>query len=319
MVRKLVQARNLNKQRQTVSQKVVVKLEALPQPKTKRASRRAIGGKDMLLKMAMLSMQRPPSVISLNPAYNVNAGEQINSQLSSLSNQLNAIRDENARLRSQLEPKLIKTQGNIAISAPDDEATLLATQKVNENVNAMKEIMRREEELREKARRNAVDFMQDRLNEANRVAGKPATGGLVVFNPPSASELEEARMQLRPIRRPPPPPPPPLPPIQIGEAIEEPVAEPEPQPEPQPVVPEPVEQEEIPEEGPSRPKDEIDLRDDELEYLSKSWRSLTAIEIRKYAPKLGFTIEGDLRGKKMDRWRTKIGMMATAVKNKRQG
>jgi len=360
-----------------------------------------MGGKDNLLQLAMMSLTRPPAVVSLNPAYNNQNDVMIAGQLSSITQQINQLRDENAKLRSQLEPKLTRHSGDINISAPSDEATLQATERMNANIGAIKEMMSEEERLREEARRNAVDWMKDREKESAMKEGRepqPISG----FMPPSKEELLEGRMRLRPITPSPPPPPPPpssspIPPppppppfasspIPIVPAypIEPSPATPIPivpaypietspaypvEPEedewtydsfkkpimddeersvggetiasgastiapgerqPIPIVPGyPVEPEEDegtsesfkkpiapPDMEPIKEDEETEasgastispgeryLRDDEVKYIKRAFNQLKATEVRKYAKKLGVEIKGDLRGKKIDKWR----------------
>lgn len=305
MVRKLVRARNLMKQRQSVSQRVVVQIDAIPKPRTKRIGKRSIGGKDGLLQMMMIAATRPPAVVSLNPAYNMDQSSAISSQLNNLTVRLEDLRAENIRLRSGLDPRLIRESGNIRIEAPSDEQTLQATERVNENVNAMKEIMSAQEQLKEEARRNAIDWMQDRETQSAKKEGrepKPVAG----FQPPTAEELKEAMMRLKPTPTttpapsapsspkmgaapapPPPPPPPEMPPIEEEREFK-----------PQPPVSGGIQQ--------GQPTQQEVLRDDEIKYIMVGYKQLKAAEVRKYAKKLNITITGDLRGKKIQEYREKI-------------
>ena len=190
MGRKLVQARALAKQRQNVSQKVVVKIDAIPRPRTRQAGKRAMGGKDMLMSMMMMAMNRPAVVHSTNPAYNMNANGVLEGQLTSITNRINELKAENEQLKGSLEPHLLG-RGNLHyVSAPSNEAVLMATERVNDNINSMKEMMRYQEGMIQHGQFLMEDFKRD----------------------VKLGFQDLAPVKLEPPTAPPPPPPPPKPP-----------------------------------------------------------------------------------------------------------
>ena len=304
MVRKIVQSRALARQRQTVNQKVVVRIDAIPKPRTKRAGKRAIGGKDTLLQMMMMAMNRPPAQISMNPAYNIIGGDSVSSQLNQLTDKLNELRDENAMIRSRLEPELVRGR-DLHVRAPEEETFLRASEKINENVGAMKELISEKDRLAGMARENMRDWMQDEADKRADQLGQERKP-VVVIGPPKAEELEEAKMKLKPVTPPPPPPPPPPAPVGAEVGLEQ-VLEQEPEiedvevdegpielkPDVGDVEVEPeIEDVEVEEEPVGRAQKGLSQYD--REFILKNWQTMDAKLIKKYAKKLGLKA-GSLR------------------------
>lgn len=135
---------------------------------------------------------KPATMIirSRNPAYNLQQTADVDSRLSSITQRINQLGDENAMLRASLKPKLIRDK-KLKVEAPDEDSFKMATDKINQNASAIQILMKERERIEDEARFNMKDFVQDKT-------GRPATV-LKPFEPEVFQPITMTPFALQPI------------------------------------------------------------------------------------------------------------------------